>query len=176
MKHKKLNRDSNARVALFTGLISSLIDHESVDTTAAKAKVVRGMFEKMLTKARDGSVHVRRQIQGVVQDSSLVSKLVTDIAPRYTGVSGGYTKTIMVGNRRGDNAPIVRLMLTKKAAVVAKGDMGKKSLVKKGKTEDKKGKESADQPIMTAPRTAKPTHQKVAGVTKGAIGTKRGDR
>lgn len=109
----KLNRDTTSRKALFKSLIQSLILRESVETTQAKAMAVRPLFEKMLTKAKSATVHEIRQIQGVLQNSLLIKKLVKDIAPRYKDVKGGYTRITPIGARRGDNAKIVKLSLTK---------------------------------------------------------------
>lgn len=113
----KLNRDSEARLALMKNLVYSLIKHEAIVTTKIKAKAVTPIFEKMITRAKVDSVQNRRMIQAYVQENDLVKKLFTVIAPLYKEVRGGYTKLTLIGNRRGDNAPLVRLSLTKKSAV-----------------------------------------------------------
>lgn len=118
IKTKRFNRDSQHRKALFQNLVNSMIEHEEISTTSAKARAVRGIFEKLITKGRLGTVHATRQIHDFVQDRTLVHKLVHKISPRYMGVKGGYTKLTMIGNRRGDNALMVRLSLTKKKITV----------------------------------------------------------
>lgn len=113
----KLNRDSEARLALMKNLVYSLIKHEAIVTTKIKAKAVTPIFEKLITRAKIDSVQNRRMVQAYVQEGLLVKKLFGEIAPRYSEVKGGYTKLTLIGNRRGDNAPLVKLSLTKKSAV-----------------------------------------------------------
>jgi len=112
----KLNRDSEARLALMKNLVYALIQHEAIVTTKIKAKAVTPIFEKLITRAKVDSVQNRRMVQAYVQENDIVKKLFAEIAPRYKAVMGGYTKLTVIGNRRGDNAPLVRLSLTKKAA------------------------------------------------------------
>jgi len=109
----KLNRDTTSRKALFKSLMQTMVLRESVETTRPKAMAVRPLFEKMITKAKAGSVHEIRQIQGVLQNSELLHKLVNVIAPRFKDVKGGYTRITPVGARRGDNAMMVKFSLTK---------------------------------------------------------------
>ncbi len=175
IKTRRLNRDSQSRKALFQNLVNSMIEHEEIETTSAKARAVQGIFEKLITKARLNTVHATRQVHSTVQDRTLVHKLVTKIAPRYKGVKGGYTKIIMVGNRRGDNAPIVKLALTKKQTV-------KESLVEKkpkaSKKLTKKSTKATKKPI--AKQAAKPaTPQKARSTSTNKSTThvrKQGDR
>lgn len=111
----KLNRDSQARLALMKNLVYALIEHEAIVTTKIKAKAVTPIFEKLITRAKLDSIQNRRMVQAYVQENTLVKKLFTVIAPLYKEVKGGYTKLTLIGNRRGDNAPLVRLSLTKKS-------------------------------------------------------------
>lgn len=117
----KLNRDSSSRLSLMRGLVASLIAKEEIITTNAKASAVTPIFEKLVTRAKTDSLAARRIVQAYVQNNALVKRLFTDVAPRYRDVHGGYTKLIVVGNRRGDNAAIVRLSLTQKSPVAEKG-------------------------------------------------------
>lgn len=114
-----LSRDYSARQALFKSLVRSLILREKIETTAVKAAAVTPIFEKLLTKAKVGTVAKIRQIHAFLGDNTLVRKLVHDIAPRYQEVHGGYTKVVRYGNRRGDNAVMVRWSLTKARATEA---------------------------------------------------------
>ena len=129
VKTKKLNRSTNHRKALFKNLVISLTKNEEIITTKAKAKAVRGIFEKLVTKGKVGSLHVRRLIQSMIQDQDAVKKIVDDFGVRFKETRGGYTKITKLGNRRGDNAPMVKLSLTKKAKL--KVEDKKKSLKKK---------------------------------------------
>ena len=138
MKTYHLNRDTLSRQALFKNLVLALVGREEIVTTGAKARAVKSIFEKLLTRARLGSVHARRQVHSFIQDTAAVKKLVDSIAPRYAGVKGGYTKITPVGVRRGDNAMMVKLALTKKAVIEAKkGDIVKKSEETKSSTSKK---------------------------------------
>ncbi len=113
----QLNRDTHQRLALFKNLVCALVLKEEIMTTKAKAKAVTPIFEKLITKAKTNSVAGRREVQAYVQDADVVKRLFAEIAPRYATVKGGYTKLILVGNRRGDNASMVKLALTKKTVV-----------------------------------------------------------
>ena len=113
----KLNRDSEARLALMKNLVYALIQHEAIVTTKIKAKAVTPIFEKLITRAKIDSIQNRRMVQAYIQEGDLVKKLFTKIAPLYKEVRGGYTKLTLIGNRRGDNAPLVRLSLNKKSEV-----------------------------------------------------------
>lgn len=144
IKTKKLNRSSNHRKALFKNLVISLTKNEEIVTTKAKATAVRGIFEKLVTKGKVGSLHVRRLIQGMIQDKDAVKKIVDDLGVRFKDTKGGYTKITKLGNRRGDNAPMVKLSLTKKAKIVVedKKPTKKKSPKKPSKTKTTKTKKS----------------------------------
>lgn len=169
MKKYHLNRDTLSRQALFKNLILALIGKEEIVTTNAKARAVRSVFEKLLTKAKLGSIHARRQIQGFIQGDSAVKKLVYEIAPRYKDVRGGYTRISMVGTRKGDNAMMVKLALTKKTVVEVKKD-------DKNKKEEKAKVESV-KPITGAKVDSKVKAPKTP-VAKGGgrIGFRQGER
>lgn len=111
----KLSRDSQARLALMKNLVYAMIQHEAIVTTKIKAKAVTPIFEKLITRAKVDNVQNRRMVQAYIQEGSLVKKLFNVIAPLYKEVRGGYTNLTLIGNRKGDNAPLVRLSLTKKS-------------------------------------------------------------
>ena len=110
MRHKlsgrKLNRTSSHRRALFANLAKALIENESIQTTLPKAKELRPYIEKMLTKARLNTLHVRRQLVSALGSELLVKKFIEEIAPRFKARSGGYTRIVKAGFRYGDNAPM----------------------------------------------------------------------
>lgn len=164
-----LGRDSQARLALFKSLITSLIQKEKITTTATKAAATRPIFEKLLTKAKLGTVAKIREIHAVLGDNTLVSKLVHDIAPRYQGVLGGYTKVIRAGARRGDNATMVVWSLTKqRPAPVAKKDEPKAKPV----SAPKKAKVAPAKPVAPVVKETKANTVKLAPSRAG----KRGDK
>lgn len=106
---KKLNRDTGQRQALLKGLAGALIRSEAIETTQAKAEAARTLIEKLVTQAKRASVSDLRDIEGAIIDKDLVYKLVHAIAPRYRTRSGGYIRLVKLGNRTGDNAPMVRM-------------------------------------------------------------------
>ncbi len=119
MAYAKLGRDSSARKAMFRDLVTKLFIHERIETTESKAKEVRAIAEKMITLAKRGDLHARRQVAAYVRkqvaDEStgqdVIQKLFDDIAPRYEERQGGYTRILKLGPRRGDGAPMVYLEL-----------------------------------------------------------------
>ena len=92
-------------------LVASLIAAEGITTTEAKAKAMRPIAEKMITKARRGGVYNHRQVVRFLGDREMASKLFDEIGPRYFDRPGGYTRIIKIGPRHGDNAPMARIEL-----------------------------------------------------------------
>lgn len=162
----KLNRDTSSRRALFTHLMVALIEKESIETTKAKAFAVRPLFEKLITKARKGTVQARREIHSVIGIDPAVKKLVDDIALRFKGVSGGYTRITPVGSRKGDNAPMVKIALTKIVLAPASKSTKDKSTAAKAVKVAKKST------IIATPKAEKIKTLKIAA--KRAL--KRGDK
>lgn len=110
MRHRisgrKFNRRTEQRKALFNSLAKSLIKYEQILTTLPKAKDLRPYVEKMLTVGKDGGLANRRRLFAKLRDDSLVSKVFGDLATRYAGRNGGYTRIVKCGLRRGDMAPM----------------------------------------------------------------------
>jgi len=92
-------------------MVTSLLDHERIVTTVAKAKEVRRVAEKMITLAKRGDLHARRQALAVVRDKRVVAKLFSDLRDQYMDRNGGYTRIIRTGYRAGDAAPMAILEL-----------------------------------------------------------------
>lgn len=103
---RKLGRTSSHRLAMFRNMVTSLLEHERIYTTEAKAKELRRWADWMITLGKRGDLHARRQALQVIRDKSVVHKLFTDLAQRYQARSGGYTRTVKVGFRAGDGAPL----------------------------------------------------------------------
>ena len=95
--------------AMMGNLVASLIAAEGLVTTEAKAKALRPVAEKMVTKAKKGGVDHQRQVVAFIRDKDMVHKLFTEIAPRYEERPGGYTRILKLGPRHGDNAPMARI-------------------------------------------------------------------
>jgi large subunit ribosomal protein L17 len=96
---------------MMANLAASLFAAEGIITTEAKAKALRPIAEKLITKAKKGGVHRHRQVVSFMGDKEMASKLFSDIAPRYEGRPGGYTRILKLGPRQGDNAPMARIEL-----------------------------------------------------------------
>lgn len=111
MAYRKLGRDSSARKALLRGIVTSLFQHERIETTEAKAKELRKVVDKMLTLAKRGDLHARRQVMAYMMDEDVVKKLFDEVAPKYKDRQGGYTRIIKAGVRQGDAAPMVIIEL-----------------------------------------------------------------
>ena len=109
---RKLNRTSAHRKALFRNLVTSLIDHEQVRTTDAKAKELRRFADRMVTLAKRGSLHARRQALAFIRSRRVVAKLFDEVAPRFRERPGGYTRMVKLGHRHGDAAPMSIIELT----------------------------------------------------------------
>jgi large subunit ribosomal protein L17 len=96
---------------LMSNMVSSLIAAEGIVTTEAKAKAIRPMAEKVITKAKKGGLHNHRQILSLLGDQEVAAKLMDEIGPRFASRPGGYTRILKLGTRDGDNAPMARIEL-----------------------------------------------------------------
>jgi large subunit ribosomal protein L17 len=96
---------------MMANMAASLFAAEGITTTEAKAKALRPIAEKLITKARKGGLHSHRQIVSYLGDKEMAQKLIDVVAPRYTERPGGYTRILKLGPRHGDNAPMARIEL-----------------------------------------------------------------
>jgi len=106
LKGRKLNRTSSHRMAMFANMATSLIMNEQIKTTVPKAKELRPFVEILVTKARSGTLAVRREIISKIKDKVAAEKLISVLAVRYKGRPGGYTRIVKAGFRYGDAAPV----------------------------------------------------------------------
>ncbi len=110
MRHRKsgikLNRTSSHRHAMFRNMVTSLFKYDSIKTTDAKAKELRKWADHMITLAKRGDLHARRQALSIIREKDVVHKLFEAAADRFGSVSGGYTRIIKLGRRPGDAAPV----------------------------------------------------------------------
>jgi large subunit ribosomal protein L17 len=115
MRHRKagrqLRRTSEQRLALLRNLATSLIESEAIQTTEAKAKELRPFVEKLITKAKDGTLHARRLAGVHIRKREAADKLFQELGPRFATRQGGYTRILKVGHRKGDGAEIARIEL-----------------------------------------------------------------
>lgn len=115
MRHRKkgrqLGRQTKHRGALFRNLVTSLLDHERIETTEAKAKEIRGFTDRMITLGKEGTLPARRRALGFLRSKTVVSKLFDDVAARFKDRPGGYTRIIKTRRRMGDAAEMVAIEL-----------------------------------------------------------------
>jgi len=115
VRHRKngrqLGRKTKHRWALFRSLVTSLLEHERIETTEAKAKEIRGFTDRMITLGKEGSLPARRQALAFIRSKDVVSKLFSDVAARFKDRTGGYTRTIKTRRRIGDAAKMVAIEL-----------------------------------------------------------------
>jgi len=159
---KKLNRTGSHRNAMFRNMVTSLFEHGRIRTTDAKAKELRRWADRMVTLAKRGDLHARRQALGVMRDKTVVHKLFEEAPERFGDRAGGYTNVTKIGMRRGDAAPISLVELVapkekkerkkKKSRAEKKGvDKAKKEAPVKAKEREKpKETESAEKEAQHA--------------------------
>jgi len=115
VRHRKsgrqLGRNTHHRLALFRSLVTSLLEHERIETTEAKAKEIRILTDRMITLGKDGSLYARRRAAAYIRTKTVVSKLFKDLAGRFSERKGGYTRLIKTRRRVGDAALMVVIEL-----------------------------------------------------------------
>ena len=154
MRHQKktikLGRTSEHRKALLSNQVCSLIEHERIKTTLAKAKAVRPLAEKMVTLGKKGSLHARRTALAVLRQKNAVKKLFDNIAPRSATRNGGYTRIVKLGQRKSDSAPIAFLEWVDAAPV----------------SEEKEPKKATKEKAPKAEKETTPTAKKTVSATE----------
>ena len=110
-KSGRFGGDAAHQRLMMANLVASLIAAEGIVTTEAKAKALRPIAEKMITKAKKGGAHRHRQLASYLGDPEMAHKLMADVGPRYANRPGGYTRILKLGTRHGDNAPMARIEL-----------------------------------------------------------------
>ena len=111
LAHRKLNRTASHRRAMFANMAASLIEHEQIVTTLPKAKEMKPFMDKLITLAKRGDLHARRQAISKIRNKDAVRKLFDVMGERYAERSGGYTRVLKAGFRHGDNAPMAVIEL-----------------------------------------------------------------
>src|SRR2546429_6837920 len=131
MRHRKsgrqLGRNTHHRRALFRSLVTSLLEHERIETTEAKAKELRIVAERMISLGKEGNLHARRRAASYLRAKRVVSKLFKDLAGRFAQRPGGYTRIIKTRRRVGDAAPMAVIELVTRPVDKTEGDKDRKS-------------------------------------------------
>lgn len=146
MRHRnagiKIGRTSSHREAMFRNMVTSLFKHDRIRTTDVKAKELRRWADKIITLAKQGDLHSRRQALAIVREKDVVHKLFAEAADRFGSISGGYTRIVKAGNRPGDAAPVSIIELVAPEKSKKKDDIKKKPKIsaKKKTAASKKAK------------------------------------
>ena len=203
MRHRKavlkLNRTSSHRKAMFRNMVTSLFKYEKIQTTGAKAKELRRWADHLITLAKRGDLHARRQALAIVREKDVVHKLFEQAAERFGALSGGYTRIVKLGRRPGDAAPVSLVELvysldtkkkktkkekakagatSKKAATVSKpaGDEKKPKSVKQKAAEDDKKEDAAVKAEKASEKKTKAASKKEAAVKEKPVEAKKEDK
>jgi len=154
MRHRKaglkLNRTPSHRNAMFRNMVTSLLKHDRIRTTGAKAKEIRRWADHLITLAKRGDLHARRQALAIVREKEVVHKLFEQVDERFGAVSGGYTRVIKLGKRPGDAASMSLVEL-----IALQDTKKKKAKKKKTKTEGKQKKKAVDKKAPAAAEAGK---------------------
>jgi large subunit ribosomal protein L17 len=159
MRHQKktikLGRKAEHRKALLANQVCSLIEHQRVKTTLAKAKAVRPLAEHMVTLGKKGSIHARRTALAALRQKNAVKKLFDDIAPRSAERNGGYTRIVKLGQRKSDSAPMAFIEWVDMAEVVEEKPAEEKAK-KKARQKEAESKPKKTEPEAAAPKEEEP--------------------
>lgn len=143
MRHRKsgvkLNRTSSHRTAMFRNMVTSLFKHGRIKTTDPKAKELRRWADQLVTLAKRGDLHARRQAMSIIREKDVVHKLFNDAQDRFGDIPGGYTRLIKIGLRKGDAASLSLVELTGHPVATKKVEKKapKKEAAKKAKKDEK---------------------------------------
>jgi large subunit ribosomal protein L17 len=164
MRHKVagrlFSRTANQRKALLRGLVSSLFEHQRIETTVAKAKAIKGIAEKLVTFGKRGDLHSKRMVMSYIPNRTIMSKLFSEIAPRFADRNGGYLRIIQTRQRVNDRAPMAIIEF------IDYEDLKMKTSAKEGekKTEKKAPEKKTAKPkkdnLKAAPKAKKETEEK----------------
>src|SRR6266498_2991717 len=160
MRHQKktvkLGRTAEHRKALLANQVCSLIEHQRIKTTLAKAKAVRPLAERMVTLGKNGSIHARRTAFATLRQKNAVKKLFDDIAPRSAERNGGYTRIVKLGQRKSDSAQMAFIEWVDMAVVVEEKPAEEKKSKRKETAPAPKQKEPAAKREEAAPKEKEP--------------------
>jgi len=150
---RKLSRDNKERKALFKSLMSSLILKEGIKTTEAKAKAIKPEIERLVTKAKSLEKGAKQVLEKSLSRGAY-NKIIKEIGPRFAKRQGGYTRIVKLGERFGDNSPLVLIEWVEKAEIIlpVKENSKKPSSTKASKAQEKKEAKKKEKPVKKAPK------------------------
>ena len=168
MRHKVagrlFSRTANQRKALLRGLVSSLFEHQRIETTVAKAKAIKGIAEKLVTFGKRGDLHAKRMVMSYIPNRTVMSKLFSEIAPRFADRNGGYLRIIQTRQRVNDRAPMAIIEFIDyediKMKASSKEDEKKAAEKKSAKPKKEIKKAAEEKPIKAAPVAKKEIEEK----------------
>jgi large subunit ribosomal protein L17 len=143
-KGPRLGGSSSHQKALLANLATSLFTHGRIKTTEPKARALRPYAEKLITHAKKGTLHNRREVMKKIRDKDVVHSLFAEIAPHFADRNGGYTRIIKVEARKGDNAPMAVIELVREKTVTSEADRARRAGAKAAKAE--KAEKAAEKP------------------------------
>ncbi|MBP2453923.1 50S ribosomal protein L17 [Mycolicibacterium lutetiense] len=135
-KGARLGGSSSHQQAMLANLATSLFEHGRIKTTDAKARALRPYAEKLITHARKGELHNRREVLKKIRDKDVVHVLFAEIGPFFADREGGYTRIIRVENRKGDNAPMAVIELVREKTVTSEADRARRAAAAQAKAEE----------------------------------------
>ncbi|BAX99215.1 50S ribosomal protein L17 [Mycobacteroides stephanolepidis] len=172
-KGQRLGGSSSHQKALLANLATALFEHGRIKTTETKARVLRPYAEKLITHAKKGDLHNRREVLKKIRDKDVVHALFDEIGPFYADRNGGYTRIIKVENRKGDNAPMAVIELVKEKTVTSEADRARRvASTKKADVDEAKVEETpAEEVVEVETDTADDAAAEAEGAADAAADT-----
>ena len=159
-KGPRLGGSAGHQKHILSNLASQLFTHGSINTTHAKAKVLRPYAEKLITKAKSGSVNDRRAVAADIPNKDVVAYLFNELAPLFENRDGGYTRIIKLENRKGDNAPMANISLVLEETVTAEATRATRAAASKEKAEEAKAEAESEEKVEETPVEETPAEEK----------------
>ncbi|WP_293952968.1 50S ribosomal protein L17 [uncultured Corynebacterium sp.] len=160
-KGTRLGGSASHQKKILSNLAASLFEHGAIKTTDAKAKALRPYAEKLITKAKSGSVADRRNVAALIPNKDVVAHLFSELAPKFENRDGGYTRIIKLENRKGDNAPMSQISLVLEETVSAEAGRAARAAASKQAAEEAQVEETAAEEVAEeAPAEEAPAEEK----------------
>lgn len=149
-KGARLGGSSSHQKAILANLATSLFEHGRIKTTEPKARALRPYAEKLITHAKKGELHNRREVMKKIRDKDVVHVLFAEIGPFFADRNGGYTRIIKVENRKGDNAPMAVIELVREKTVTSEADRARRAAAAQAKAAEAEAPKSEEAPKAEA--------------------------